>query len=567
MSARHGRAVIAAFAGALLALSMPASVSSSARSGPGECPGQSRHTTVAGTFVATHHPLVLVHGWNSTSDAMYPVEEGLDERLPDTFDFRYFDYRAHGQDWAARPSIAACLADYVREVSSNHKAAGGDGKVFLVGHSMGGLAIRYASDGATVAHPVTASELAGVITIDTPHLGSVFGNTWQAQLVQWAKAHWPGNGLSPERTSDAAKCLALHDRDTDLPSGCGSVPYLPANTRLTLIAGTSTVRRTLFGVRLYDIPLSSDGVVGVESAHGYAHSGPVGIRAPRTVAELHTSTCTITSDETLELLRAAAKGKSLPGAIVNAEIEALGRLWRDGAILDALSAGKLTPDVEVLLGTALFFYPCGHNAMIGNGDALDDMASSLRGSLATLAPAIPTAAQLRNTTLPADSCGGRNYGWSSTVPIRIRNGFGEARDSRGKYAGATVDQARVVGYADFDHDGRRDALMSIHCYGSPRAMCCAGRTSNLTFAIALSFANGGRPSLLGAPIQGGKDYPGDQYGPAERGIRAIRLSGTDVVTTEYTIYDFQYTTAQLGHPPTSPVTATYRLRNGRWSTP
>jgi pimeloyl-ACP methyl ester carboxylesterase len=350
-----------------------------AQSGP--CPGRSPHSTTPGTFSQGHHPVVLIHGWGGTSDSMWPVEQGLRKLVPDTFDFRYFDYRGNRSDWAARAPVASCLADYINEVSAHHRAVGGDGKVYVVAHSMGGLAIRFATDKNTVPTPIPASALGGVVTIDTPHLGSVFGNTWQATLAQWAQEH-RGQSLLPGHTSDAARCLAIHGPGNDLPSDCATPPFLPAGVHLAETAGTSTVRRTLFGIDLYDIPLSSDGVVSVDSAHGYRTSGVNGTKAPPPGASLPMTSCTITSDQTMALLQAAARGASLPGAIIGAEVKALQLLWKDGAILDAINAGQLTPDLEVLLGTALFFYPCGHNAMLGNATTLQDVATALRADLA-----------------------------------------------------------------------------------------------------------------------------------------------------------------------------------------
>lgn len=341
---------------------------------------------------------------------MWPVERGLAKLMPGTFDFRYFDYRGNRSDWASRAPISSCLADYINEVSAHHRSAGGDGKVYVVGHSMGGLAIRFATNADSVPNPIPASALGGVVTIDTPHLGTVFGNTWQSVLAQWAQEH-RGQSLLPDHTSDASTCLALHGTRTDLPSGCATPPYLPAGVPLAETAGTSTVRRTLFGIDLYDIPLSSDGVVGVESAHGYLTSGVKGTKPPRAAAYLPTTSCTITTDQTMALLLAAVRGASLPGAVIGAEVKALQLLWKDNAILDAINAGELTPDVEVLLGVALFFYPCGHNAMLGNATTLDDVATALRADLASFAPH-----PLSVTKAPVPQIGLPNYETSGSYP-------------------------------------------------------------------------------------------------------------------------------------------------------
>lgn len=384
MNARRFLPVLTAAAMAIttaLTVAVPSDASVAATQA-GNCPVLSAHSTKPGTFTQGHHPLVLIPGWGGTSDSMWPVERGLKKLMADTFDFRYFDYRGNRSDWAARAPVASCLADYINAVS---KASKGDGKVYVVAHSMGGLAIRFATDKNTVPNPVPASALGGVVTIDTPHLGSVFGNTWMATLVQWGNEQL-GESLLPGHESDAARCLAIHGPGIDLPSGCSTPPYLPAGVPLAETAGTSIVRRTLFGVALYDIPLSSDGVVGVDSAHGYLTSGVKATKPPRAAVDLSTTSCTITSDQTMALLLAAVRGKSLPGAVMGAEVKALRLLWKDGAILDAINAGHLTPDIEVILGVALFFYPCGHNAMLRSTTTLADVKSALRSALAIAAP-------------------------------------------------------------------------------------------------------------------------------------------------------------------------------------
>ena len=382
-------------AAGVLAAVVVATLVATPRSAPAatlaQCPGRSPFATDPGVFTNARHPLVLVHGWTSKSDSMGQVETALEKRIPDTFEYRYFDYRANGSDWAAQPAISACLADYINEVSDHYRRAGGDGKVFVVTHSMGGLAIRFATDPATVAHPIPAAALGGIVTIETPHLGSVFGNTWQAQLVQWGKEHI-GAQLAPDHSSDAAKCLAIHSRTRPMPQGCATPPFLPAGVPLAQVSATNIIRRTLFGLTLYDIPLGSDGIVSVDSATGYILSGPPGAKAPKSEYELPSPvSCTITSDETLALLRAAAKGKSLPGAIISAEVKALGLLWKDSSILDHIMDGTLNPDLEVLLGVALFFYPCGHSAVLHNPDTLDATAQALRSFVADTRVSRPAA--------------------------------------------------------------------------------------------------------------------------------------------------------------------------------
>ncbi len=77
-----------------------------------------------------------------------------------------FDYSKHALDWVTDrhigPALAAAIVCLARR-SGRH--------VVLVGHSMGGLAIRYAQ-GQTVAGTAVASVIDRVVTIGTPSTGS-----------------------------------------------------------------------------------------------------------------------------------------------------------------------------------------------------------------------------------------------------------------------------------------------------------------------------------------------------------------------------------------------------------
>jgi hypothetical protein len=107
------------------------------------------------------------------------------------------------------------------------------------------------------------------------------------------------------------------------------------------------VQRTLFGIHLYDIALGSDGIVSVDSSHGYVTSGPSRQNAAA-YRDRHPPSveCTTTSDQTLALLSAAVKERNLPVAVISAEIKALTILSHDGSIIDAIDEGRLTPGVR-----------------------------------------------------------------------------------------------------------------------------------------------------------------------------------------------------------------------------
>jgi hypothetical protein len=192
----------------------------------------------------------------------------------------YFDYRSETTHWPSLPQIASCLADFVHEVSAKYGDAGGDGRVVVVAHSMGGLAVRFATSGKYAANPITPAQLLGVVTLGTPSLGSPFGglSPWSevSQLIEALNKHDRlGVFESRDQGTDGGACLAAHSKpDHHMPPKCAVPPYLPVPFRMSQIAGDTTIDRSLFGIHLYDIPLFSDGVVPVPSAHGYVASAP-----------------------------------------------------------------------------------------------------------------------------------------------------------------------------------------------------------------------------------------------------------------------------------------------------
>jgi hypothetical protein len=109
--------------------------------------------------------------------------------------------------------------------------------------------------------------------------------------------------------------------------------------------------------------------------------------------------------------------------------------------------------LEVLLGVALFFYPCGHNKMLKNSPELDDVAAALRADLA--ANRAITIQDLLSAPVPAlcqHPAGRLRKG--SLPGLGPTDGYLEIDT----HAGAT---APVL--ADLTGDGIRDAAAVIGC--------------------------------------------------------------------------------------------------------
>lgn len=442
MNAAVHRSVI----GAVMTVTLVATGLVSATSSPASASGWCDRPTTkpVSTLVGDRHPLVFVHGWTDNGDGLNDTWKAIDDRLPNTFQAIFFDYRNANTEWAASPKIAGCLATLLDEVARAHRTKGGDGRVYVVAHSMGGLATRFA------ANHGGAEALAGLTTIGTPHLGSPFGNTRGAELWQRVK-EFEQSKLFADKDSDAARCLAIHNRDRDLPAGCEVPPYLPAGAAIGQISGTNVVRRTLFGVALYDIDLRSDGIVGVDSATGYSpESGPRDTSAPRPAAAyLENVSCTVTSDQTLELMR-SFQGGALPVSIMMAELKAIALLNMDSQVLDQISNGTLGPELAVMLIVATLMFPCGHNAIATQPDSMDGVVDSLRAQLHISTDTCVTDGYRFENAHGATPCDFMISTWrayrTGTIPVDPTTSLPTAFCSNTPYAAGSVGQCGWGGW-------------------------------------------------------------------------------------------------------------------------
>lgn len=266
-----------------LTAAVPAAAAPIARSEEPQC--TDRANSPIDGLVAQAHPVVLVHGWNGAP--MWETRRLLERRMPTGWQFLLFDYGPVTNRWAADPEISGCLGRYLQDVSTAHSRRGGDGTVYVVAHSMGGLATRFAADplygpppdAGSDERPSVAGLLGGLVTVAKPHQGSPWGNTGYADLlatlVDVKEDFWPSTG------SPAATCLAPHVGNEKLPAGCAPIPYLPREVRVDQVGGRGTVERTYFGFHAYDIDLGGDSVVPLDSAEGYLNSAPGGTAATR----------------------------------------------------------------------------------------------------------------------------------------------------------------------------------------------------------------------------------------------------------------------------------------------
>lgn len=523
------------------------------------------HTTLpeAGQSVAVR-PAVLVHGWNSNASAMGGLAKAIESSAAKKYYLFCFDYSDRATHWPQGKETHQKLADTIVSLSAAYRRGGGDGRVLAAGHSMGGIAIRFASRDTSQGVAV-ASVLAGVVTFGTPHIGSPWGGT---KLASTFEQYLGEDQLAlPPDASDAALCLATLTRRA---SSCGDVPYLPDGVHLTELGTQIIVHRTLFDIGIVkqtaDIRLFGDGIVPQESSSGYLFSGPSvgGSRnVPyRVTLNLDTAPCTYSTDYLKALNAGSRLGRGFGpiGSVIGALTGVLANEKLDSAAVDALLQGKGSLAMVELTAYA-YLTPCFHTNLTTNQQLVKDAVTAFaRDAAASLSDTEVRRFDFTNATLPANACESGQSGWHTTKSLRLRSGA----TSDAAFAGVSISDTKAVGFADFNHDGSLDVVLALGCLGGPIKLCCAGRSSHLTYLDVLSVSRDGKVSLIGEPLGGGASGPGDQYGPAERAIEGQSVHGTTITTTERIVYVEQYTETQVGYPPESQVYVDYHYQGGAW---
>jgi pimeloyl-ACP methyl ester carboxylesterase len=389
-----------------------------AASGPA-CPGRSADDTAvtlsdfAKVDGIVPRPVVLVHGWDSSYKAMEGYAHLLDTSkvLHEPLHAFLFDYSADSGRWAAIPAIAACLAGYVNAVSAAYRNAGGDGKVLAVGHSMGGLAIRFSASGQHAAHP-DGGNLGGVVTIDTPHLGSPWGDTPQAQLLQDGTQFVNRNyleGMFPlPAGGDGQVCLATHDGPAGMPLGCATPSWLPASVPVAEVAGDITVHRDVLGFNVATSNTNGDAVVATPSSLGYApDSGPGAPPVGTQAAVTYVDGCDITTGQ----LEAGIGG--LGSSAIDSLVSALLALGTPAG--DDIWNSPLSKPFTTLLSLANITAPCSHTNIenpVTDPFAALDVLRALNADLDRLNARPTEASLLQASGMPR-----------ATAPIAVPGGY------------------------------------------------------------------------------------------------------------------------------------------------
>lgn len=316
-----------------------------------------------------NRPVVLVHGWNSDTGSMQGTEAGLEKRLnggnaKNKMLFLRFGYAPYSAEWPSNANVSQCLGDYILAASAAYKAGGGDGKVLAVGHSMGGIAIRFAS-----ARPGVDKALGGVVTLGTPHAGSPWGATPFSTVIENTGSKLKGFRMPvPANGTSGGDCLAEPARRS---KSCAQIPYLPQGIPISTIGTQITINRELFNLPLVKGPTASislfgDGIVPEESANAYRGTGSstdIGYdvkQDPRRIG------CTYDTAYLWSVLPTAQ-----------------GQAFLDLASLSALKSGTASPALAELTAYA-YLTPCFHTNLTSNPQVLDPTAIALRNYDKTL---------------------------------------------------------------------------------------------------------------------------------------------------------------------------------------
>jgi pimeloyl-ACP methyl ester carboxylesterase len=251
--------------------------------------------------LGTKKPVLLVHGYNGTADAWKNSYKEFCDSNTWATTFNYGDPLAGSADpslhWVTDPQVGPALADKIAELADESATNGGPGKVIVIAHSMGGLALRCALVDSCNGHQGDLTTKVGAaVTFDTPNIGSFLrGNGSAAEnalvdiltetvslgcfageiaiggpaaFVEWLMHVC--SYLSGMLTGPAATAFTPGSPELGRSYGHGTLPPLAGEFPLTAVGGSIRLKTTIF---YHDLTLGDVGdlVVGEDSAFAAAN--------------------------------------------------------------------------------------------------------------------------------------------------------------------------------------------------------------------------------------------------------------------------------------------------------
>lgn len=217
-------------------------------------------------------PVLMVHGYASGprmwTDGSPSMEKVL-EAIPGAYVAQAFDYQAAHYAWVTNPAIGPKLAVTIDCLARASREGGGAGKVIVIAHSMGGLAARYAANQVIDGRRV-ADELGLVVTLGTPHQGSLWGNAGTSVATSFCEGTVGNLTFNPLLGILMSKdeCLGnlamkgLSHNSKELQA----LPPFPSSVPVRAIAGDTRIYVQLLFTEFAKTGTTSDLVVGVNSA-------------------------------------------------------------------------------------------------------------------------------------------------------------------------------------------------------------------------------------------------------------------------------------------------------------
>lgn len=157
--------------------------------------------------------------------------------------------------------------------------------------------------------------------------------------------------------------------------------------------------------------------------------------------------------------------------------------------------------------------------------------------------------------IPADTC----TGWPQPKPIRLHQGSGESFNADRE--GAGILESRLIGTPDLNGDGVDDAVLTLRCTGTPKALCCAGRLSTELEVVALDVSSD-TPRLIAPAITGESVNIAGTDEPRTIVDDRVKLDGEVIETYQVPVYGDNYTEGQIAE---ATGFVRYELNAGSWT--
>ncbi len=183
-------------------------------------------------------PVLLVHGFNSSGESMGALRSRIQGFSLDS-SVSVFDYSPWSFEWVTRPEIADRLRDTIICLSDLSAESGGPGRVAVLAHSMGGLAVRQALGG----DPEMGDRVATVVTFGTPFAGSLLADDLLISLLEaFAELLEPIPGVDIPDDIDFPARIGIAPGSPEL----AALPSWPANVSVFNNAGQFVIEKRFF---------------------------------------------------------------------------------------------------------------------------------------------------------------------------------------------------------------------------------------------------------------------------------------------------------------------------------